>query len=87
MSAPTYRIELEYDAETDTAYKWNWYLWRVSDDASVGNGYETTRGDATAAAQRAIVRLGLKEDGETLYADDDGNIVDTPEPQSLRVAE
>lgn len=83
MSEPTYRIELEHDAATPTEYKWNWFLYRVSDALLVANGYATTTDKASEQACEAITRLRDEQPSVTLYATEDGEIVPAPPLRSV----
>lgn len=81
---PIYVIRIKHDAWTGTTLKYDWAVHRISDDARMASGWGHDEDEAIAAAQDAITRAKDDEGTQTLYADEDGELVDPPVPQSLR---
>lgn len=81
---PIYRIETKYDPSLEFA-PWFATVYRLSDGEKVYDSQASDEDGAIAAAQRYIARLEANlPTGRTLWADEHGELVPAPEPQSLR---
>ena len=83
MSEPTYRVDVVYDGLTHTEWKYDWYLWRLSDDTLQGTGCSETRDDAVLAAADSIRRIESTTE-ERLYMNDLGEVVAAPDTHSVK---
>lgn len=85
MSEPTYRIVVERrEGNVPPQNQYRASVYRISDDRLLTCEYGADDATALYNAQGAIAAT-QEEDPVTYYADDIGEIVPAPEPQSLRV--
>lgn len=86
MSEPTYRIVVERrEGNVPPGNLYRATIYRISDDHVLACEYGPDDSTALYNAQGCIAATQI-EDPTTYYADEIGEIVPAPEPQSLRVA-
>jgi glutamine synthetase adenylyltransferase len=78
MSGATYRIDIEHRPDPSSAVRWVACVTRLSDDKQVAALWGETADFATKAARRWLYAQNMKQDGRTLYVNDEG----TDEPPS-----
>ena len=83
MSEPTYRIDVVRRGEGHAENRYRASVKRMSDGFFMFSGYGPKATDALEAACQMIAEQG-NEPPIVAYADEAGELVQTPEPQSLR---
>jgi hypothetical protein len=88
VSEPTYRIHVTH-SPINTTMPWQAAAFRIT-----ATGYDAyvdgttclgeTSTEALCKVQRKLKLLTEKVEPQTFYADEDGELTDAPEPQSLR---
>jgi hypothetical protein len=86
MSEPTYRIDVTH--EPDPRFPnvpWTARVTRLSDGEQIAARSAGSKPEAIAAARESIAAaLTPVEPPEAIFTSEDGQIMDAPEPQSLR---
>jgi hypothetical protein len=85
MSEPTYRIEVKH-RPMDQRFPWQAAAYRVTDGSYVDESAAIgkTSVEALWKVQEKLALAVAPEPEQTFYVDEDGELTDAPEPQSLR---
>jgi hypothetical protein len=72
VSGATYRIDVEHRPDPLSSFQWVARVTRLSDDTQVTALWGTSGDEAIEAARAWLYAQNVKQDGRTLYVNDEG---------------
>jgi hypothetical protein len=78
VSGATYRIDVEHQPDPGSTYQWVARIIRLSDDEQVASVWGRDSDGAIVNARSWLYAQNVKQDGRTLYVNDEG--ADEPQP-------